>query len=184
MAARRRTRRSFIATAPDGTTKQVNVLCYSDEFAWKYLEAAGYYDIEKIVKSRPRVPASQATWRKNDRAIQEALEMLGLKLPVTIKLTGHTGGRRGGYRPTSNGAGHHITIKNYLTPERAGRTLWHELAHAMQFERESGKWIGHAALLKWEASDIHRGRYEHRPCEVEARKFEEYNDACPLTLPA
>lgn len=184
MAARRRTRRSFIATAPDGTTKQINVLCYSDDFAFRYLEQAGYCNIEKIVKPRTRVPASEATWRKNDRAIQEAIEMLGLRLPVTIKLTGHAGGRRGGYRPTDDGAGHHITIKNYLDPERAGRTLWHELAHAMQFERETDGRVGRAALLRWNASDIHRGSYSRRPCEVEARNFEEYNDACPLTLPA
>lgn len=179
---RRRTRRMFLVTAPDGSEKQINVLCYSDEFAISYLERAGYCNIEKFVQRKPQVPASKATWRKDERAIRNAIASLGLTRPVTIKLTGHVGGRQGGYKPTPDGRGHIITVKNYLTPKRAGEAIWHELAHAVQFERVASGSIGQAAIQSWNRSSIHVGSYRTRPCEVEARSYEPRNDSCPLAL--
>lgn len=176
--AQRRTRHRF-----NTAQGAIDVLAYSEQRAMQLVQLHGYTGVEKVSATRKHVPASQATWRKREGAIREAIASLDITRPVTIKLTGHAGGRRGGYRPTNDGTGHHITIKNYLDPDRAGRTLWHELAHAMQFEREVGEVTGATALARWAASDARKGSYRSRLCEVEARSYEVRNEALPLAAP-
>jgi hypothetical protein len=180
MATRRRSRSKWTAYK-NGQVTTIDVLAYGESNALAILHANGYTSCQRITtKARAHNSASAATWAKNERAIREAIAFLGIKRPVTIKLTGRRGGRRGAYRPSTDATGHHITIKNYLTPEQAGMTLWHELCHAMQFEREVGDQVGGGALIRWNSADDHKGSYLNRPIEIEARSYEAHNAELPL----
>ena len=115
---------------------------------------------------------------------REALDFFGLTMPVKVKQTAHQGGRYGAhsFRVGPDGRPyHHITVKSWLDPQQAGRTLWHELTHAMQAEREAaGTRTTADALRAWRTTSARMGSYRDRPIEVEARAHEDYNDVTPL----
>lgn len=133
-------------------------------------------------------------------ALAEAIELLGLKLPVQVKLNSrfgdadgihHFAPRRGAFKKdpsrdtAADGFVHKITVKSYLTPNGAGETLWHELAHAMQAERETaGSTTMREAFDAWKhCSARRRGvTYRAKPIEVEAREHEALNTDLPLAL--
>lgn len=175
--ARRRTRHRLITDK--GT---LDVLAFSRERALAVAEQHGYTVIGAVAPVRrqvERVPASAAKWAKDERAIRAAIAQLGIRRPVNIKLTGHKGGRNGAY--TTRGHGHNITVKNWLTPEQATETLWHELRHAYQFEQCVGPATGTAALALWRSYPGRRGSYENRPMERDARSYAAKNRHIPLT---
>lgn len=178
MANRRRNRYRFLAER-GGTAAKVDVLAYTAEQARQHLESLGHYNIEQIIKRRPRISAADAMWQPNLTSIERAKSLLGLKHPVQIKLTGHLGGRQGCYvlDRRHNRVVHHITVKNWLTVEKAGETLWHELCHAMQAEACG------AMTETWSKVSREGGKYWDRPVEVQARQFERRNDMMPLARP-
>jgi hypothetical protein len=192
----RRTRYNFIATNPRGDNGPIDVLAYSAPGAVRVLYGHGYTDIEPVAKPRKAKPHARAQWVKDEQAIAEVIDFLGIKLPVVIKQTGHQGGRHGAhiFRASSGkfmrnpahdtatgGMYHHITVKSWLSPKGAGETIWHELCHAMQAERESA----HATTMReqfdaWSTCSARGGTYDRRPVEVEARSYEHFNDEKPL----
>lgn len=188
-----RTRRSrFTATVQRpgvGVTQKV-ILCYNAEQARSFYTTNGW-TVLQVRKgdfvNQPAIPTGPR-WKLAHRAVREAQEFLGLTLPVTIKATGHKGGRYGCHslRIGSNGRPyHHITVKNWLDPAEAGRTLWHELTHAMQAERAAlaaGASAPSDWLAAWRTAPERMGAYRSRPIEVEARSFEAFNDEQPLAV--
>lgn len=192
---KRRTRYTFTATKY-GREGNIDVLAYSLDGAIHVLTTRGYTDVRRTTK--PPASKAGAAWAPDWAAINHAIEFLGLTLPVDIKLTGHQGGRYGAHtfraargafykdftRDTASGGMRHaITVKNWLAPEQAGRTLWHELCHAMQAEnavKAAGAVTMREQLTAWAHCSARRGNYSYRPIEVEAREYEAFNDEQPL----
>lgn len=176
-----------------GKTEKVVILAYSPENARESLVRQYGYEVHSVVRGdyrRPSMP-SVAKWKHSGR-LDEAKDFLGLRLPVQIKQTRHQGGRYGAYRLRFTPAGrpyHCITVKTWLDPVEAGRTLWHELCHAMQAERAAERRAGTPTLDRlsptdwveaWRTTPERRGSYRTRAIEVEARAFEDFNAECPL----
>jgi hypothetical protein len=121
-----------------------------------------------------------------------------------VKQTAAAGGRNGAYglRPLggkqsakladfdrATGVQHTITIKRYLDPEAASRTLWHELAHAAQAEAAIRSLLAAGATPRqlhdrWsEVRERVNGRipYRIKPWEIDARSHEDRAITHPLT---
>lgn len=130
-----------------------------------------------------------------------AAEVFGLTLPLTVTVQNHQGGRRGAYgpkptRPDGRVAKyvyeltpgttfvHSIKVKSWVDAEQMGKTLWHELAHAHQFERDilSRTSDARAALELFKNSYRDGTRYARKPWEVEARSYEQHNAERPLAV--
>lgn len=73
-----------------------------------------------------------ARWQINERLLEAAETYLGLRHPVEVKATALRKAT-GRYKGLRDGV-HQITMNGDLTPETAGRTLWHEMTHAKQRE--------------------------------------------------
>lgn len=191
----RRPRRSrFSVTLANG--KRNVVLAHSASAATDHYNRKAFtldQRVVSVVKGDYRVMEHQADggWRLDRAALREAIEFLGLTLPVTIKPTATRGG--GGYGAhrlrarsgkffrnpaldTAQGLGHHITVNNKLTPAKASETIWHELAHAMQAERLIAKMPAATEREQYIAwGRVDRGTaYERKPIEVEARSYEQH----------
>lgn len=106
------------------------------------------------------------------RAIDKAQYYLGLKHPVkvhqvpkAIVLDGQPHGAQ--YHGLQNGA-HQISVVSWLRPETASDLLWHELAHAQQYERDPAAW--HAGQEEYNATRQQGlDAYMNHPDEQEAR---------------
>jgi hypothetical protein len=180
-------RQRYTATFPNGTRKVV--LAYNEaevyiHFGWGVTGVEkGDYRLHAAAGSSDFRPA----WKPDWPAIERAIEHFGLSERVQIRLTHHKSGRFGAYqlRPVGSELVHHITVKNWLSPEQASRTLWHELTHAMQAERAmraADAADRRAKLLAWRAAN-ERGRgvtYMRKPVEVEARANEPLAISFPL----
>lgn len=119
---------------------------------------------------------------------------LGLKWPVKYVTTSVKGGVNGkqGARLDRNGRPYHrVMVKSYLSPEKAGEVLWHELRHCQQTEAlcESmgvmPKTPEYARAHNLAYRGLHPGRqrgtrYRTRSWEVEARATERNNARLPL----
>lgn len=159
-----------------------------------------------VVKGDYRVTELEASggWRVNRANLAEAIEFLGITLPVRIKPTASRGGGGLGahrFKPrvgrfmrdpardtASGGMFHQITANSRLNPDAAGRTLWHELCHAAQAEEVVRQLPANSTLreqfLAWRTCEARAVgvAYDRKPIEVEAREFEGYNDEMPLAL--
>lgn len=128
--------------------------------------------MDATTRERVAVGASApADWRIDADALRRACARLGLERPVTVHVTRGRGGRskRGLHRDT-NGA-HVISVVNYVSAERASRTLHHELAHAAQLER-----MGATAFhTSYDRESRERG-YHRNAYEVEARHAEQRHE--------
>lgn len=102
-----------------------------------------------------------APWRVDDAALARACAHLGFTTPVRVRrMTGRAlRGRYHGARLTPDAPRdmaivermtdaelnacmyHSITIAARLTPTMASRTLWHELTHAAQYERDPDRYV-------------------------------------------
>lgn len=144
------------------------ILTYSAADARTYFERRGYKvsrvgkgDVRKQIRARQT--QAEGGYRIDQKALKDAIAILGLKLPVRVRQHARVGNTNGNYR---HGVTHHnIMIKSYLTPEQASKTLWHELTHAQQAER-AGDYAG------WTLESQQQRRsyaYWNRPIEVEAR---------------
>ena len=87
-------------------------------------------------------------WEIDDTGVQFARLYLRLKHPVEVRVTNlrKTSGRYNGLhdRGTRGKRAHAISVSTYLSSEEAGRTIWHEMAHAAAREQ-----MGKAAFRKW-----------------------------------
>lgn len=186
-------RRSRYTVTLADDTKYV-ILAYSADGARAYYTSLFGPAVKHVAKGDYRIEEQRASdvcstgHTLDQAAIKEAIEFLGLQLPVEIKQPSRVGRRRGSHCFDWNvGAQgvHAITIKSYLNPERASKTLWHELAHAAQAERAfaaAGATTPIARHKAWSAV-LNRDRgigYERKGVERDARKHEEYSDALKL----
>lgn len=209
---RRRTRFTATIQRPGtGVTRKV-ILAYEAASVRAHYERLGWTVLQITrgdYRTRERQQARVATrprggWTLDRPALAEAIELLGIKLPVEIKQTGGQPGvgRHGahGLRPsggsvriqggrcyntdTATGIGHHITVKSWLTPDEAGRTLWHELAHCAQSERVMNRLPDSATIrdciMAWHRAYRNGVSYEHKSWERDARDHEPMNDDLPL----
>lgn len=171
----RRTRFTVFTRRPgsEEIVKQV-VLAYGTECARNYYTGRGWTvlgvergDYRKQIKA-------EGGYRIDRAALRDAIDLLGIKLPVKIRFNSRVGNTAGNYR-FRNG-GHDIMLKSYHTAEQASSTLWHELTHAMQAERAGGTTETWASFHREQA----RYSYRNRPVEIEARQMSETMKDVPL----
>lgn len=160
----RRSRFTVTCHAPGEPVSLVVILAYSAEGARRHYEDRGQ-TVVRVQSGDYRMKAlpTGGGFRIDQEAVEEARGLLGLKMPVKIRLNGRVGPTNGNYR--LRGRQHHIMVKSYLPAEKATEALWHELCHAMQAERSGG------TIQAWiEYHDTQRGySYWDRPMEREAR---------------
>lgn len=199
----RRTGYQFTATRPDGARVPVKVLAYSYPGALDLLARSGWTNPERLADGHAGAPRGGG-WRLDHKAFREACDFLGLVKPIQVKQTGRAGGARGRHqlRGVTAGdrflrgllsefeiaadVGHYITMKSWLDPAQASRTLWHELCHAMQSEQAIAALpVGASPRECYDAWTTceERGRgvaYLAKPIEVEAREYEAFAAEMPL----
>jgi hypothetical protein len=188
---RRRTR--YLARLEKaGVTRERAILAYDPESVRSFYARQGYnvLSVERVKPTRSARPTN-APWRLDERAIQEARDFLGITKPISIKVLNHASRNWGEHRVTvgPHGVRQTIAVKRWLSPEDASRTLWHELTHAMQTERAlaripaglSGReTIAH--LQRQPERGYRSVRYEDKPIEQEAREHEAMHDVLPLAV--
>ena len=172
-------------------------------------EAAEYYEDrgrkvarvdEGDYRARPLVPSGA---RPDMDAVQEAVAFLGLRFPVKIKMSNRAQFQMGLHRPEPThpllsfrnnriiGAAfvraedaawtHNITVAANLAADAMGQTLWHELTHAWQFERDVDfSDTVKTAVVSWNTSYRDGTAYANKPYEVEANSMMPYNEEIPL----
>lgn len=168
-------------------------LATGEKFVALAYDGAGAIRAVALVKRRDIAGATAARgdYRKRTRrvtgakpnmlAIREACAFLDVKLPVKVRVTNHQGGCMGQHRARYDAAtrtwSHDILVKSWLTVEQMGETLWHELAHAMQFERDALTRSSDPFTVRraWHAAYRDGTTYRHKPYEVEARSYEHHN---------
>lgn len=203
MRRQRRTRWTVTYLA-NGEEKTRQALGYDPDFIWDWYERRGYnlISVEKTPNRQRGTSAAKAPrdFSIDEAALAEAIEFFGIKQPVVIRFNGRLGSVAGNHRFRSTALHstaqdrrevgeahtyHRIMIKSYLSPENASKTLWHELTHAMQAEREAGEEAaGFAGIRRWNQADARDRKYSYdvRPCEIEAREHEDLHDSLPLTV--
>lgn len=151
-------------------------LAYTPEGARKLFEKLGH-SVIRVERGDYRKTRTGGGFVINKAALADAIELLGLKLPVKVRTHARVGDTNGNYRLRDGW--HDIMLKSYHTPEQASSTLWHELTHAMQAERAGGK-------DEWRSVRNEQRRYSYRirPIEVEAREMSEAMADIPLCRPA
>lgn len=137
-------------------------------------------------------------WKLDLKAVEAACVMLGITKPVYITTCGNSNNFAGdycGFRRRVNGKylteqSHIIRIRPRSIPTNATRTLWHELAHAMQcevyFNCDNQKWdaaYDEEGGRKFAQSAKQSKLYQANKFEVEAREHEKYATKFPLCVP-
>ena len=133
---------------------------------------------------------ARAGWYLDQDAIIEAIDELGIKLPVHIRFMtataranreygrgrswgkGGKGWTHGTHRNTKQH--HRITVDQERPAEDASNTLWHELAHAMQSEKWAERTGKDITLwhTDYKAVDGEHGRrYKGNLYEIEANQI-------------
>lgn len=177
--------RYTITYSPDDSNeiRRMVVLAYSIEGAQRMRIAnAVVLDVQRgdyRKQEREAKIKAEGGFRIDRQALADAIDLLGLKLPVKIRFNSRVGRQNGNYRLRN---GHHdIMLKSYRTPQQASDTLWHELTHALQAERD-----GHGSVSVW--ADVRRAQasipYLSKPLEVEARQMSATMRDCPLCVEA
>jgi hypothetical protein len=169
-AMRRRHRYRFLAIDPEtGVRERWDSMAYSREEARQALYDHGLTCIEEWHPTR--------VWKLDREALGRAIEHLGITDRVEVRYR-YSRERRG--RCRSWRGLHRIVVCPSQSTEEASRTLWHELQHAADYERQYRE-LGPAAAL---ASDKERELpYACRPSEIRARRAEGYHDTVgPLAV--
>lgn len=112
--------------------------------------------------------------RVDPRAIEAAARHMGIKSPVEVR---QVGGVSGGYHGPNDRGIHQVSVVGWLKPESASKQIWHELAHAKQYEEGERFGIGYH-----DAYEQGHDQYKSHPTEVEADQWAERNPF-PLALP-
>lgn len=151
-------------------------------------------------RQQESIPAFPSGAKPDLTAVREAAEFLGIKQPTKIVTNsrvsthcGHhqllpTGGntvKRGNRvlnADTATGWVHRIMVKDWLSADQMGKTLWHELTHAMQVERDCllPGLTPSQVLSAWKTAYRDGTSYNRKPWEIEARSYEQHNDEMPL----
>lgn len=136
-------------------------------------------------------------WEVDRMALAKACDLLAIASPVHVK---RSPGRslRGAYHGMRPGREIHrncepdtlyhcVTVSAVLHPADASRTLWHELTHAAQRERDPDMRAKYRAAEKVKRcarkkSDVAHARYQALPWEVEARANGRHHADMPLTV--
>lgn len=164
-----------ILAGANGTTVEKLIRAYDTEAAADYFTRRGY----RVISSKERTFKFNQ-FKLNTLAIREAQKFFNLAYPVSIKITNHKNGRNGAYCPGKDGLSHEIIVKSWLTPQEASETLWHELTHAMQAEREQQPHESNM-LPGWRRSlSREKGQYRNAPSELEAKRYEKRAAEFPL----
>jgi len=108
-------------------------------------------------------------WMLDPEALDRARTRLGLKRPVSVKVTGLRK-QAGRYKGLLKGR-HQITVSRHLCVSEAGQTVWHEMAHAKQREGHRS----HAAFMRAHGAD--------GLMEASAEAAERLNERFPLCVP-
>lgn len=155
------------------------ILDYSAQSAQAYYERRGLNVLSVTAGDYRKQVQEGGGFVIDEHALAQAVITLGIKLPVKIRMHSRQGDTLGNHRLR---AGYHdIMLKSYRTAEQASSTLWHELTHAMQAERDGGGDI-HA----WYGVNREQRLYPYsiRPIEVEAREMSERMKDIQLTKQA
>lgn len=122
---------------------------------------------------------ARAGWYLDQDAILEAIDTLGIKLPVHIRfMTGRY--TYGTHRVKHDDTIHRITVDQNRELKSASHTLWHELVHCMQSER----WLeadSRRKLHNWHYDDYKAvdgewgNRYRGNTYEIEANHIADEN---------
>jgi hypothetical protein len=196
-----------LTRATDNEVVRRVILCYTADQARAFYERQGWQVLEVSRGDYRKQPRAASGAQVDQRALREAIASLGLVLPVKVRYSSRTGDSYGRHavRPTHPSAAvrngriyglkrltnrearweHRIVLKSWLDADQMGRTLWHELAHALQFERD------HVIPCGFDASALTTYRrhhasyrdgtsYSQKPSEREARTYEPRNDSHPL----
>jgi hypothetical protein len=177
----RRPRRSrFTVTFTDGDRTVILAYTGQDSQIREHYARMGK-TVASIVKGDHRAPvaASGPSFVIDQSALADAIDLLGLKVPVKVRFNSRAGATNGNYRlrRAPGGLYHDIMLKSYHDAEQASSTLWHELCHAMQAERvmlAGEEWGSFTAAQK-------RWPYSRRPIQIEARQMSADMADCPLT---
>jgi hypothetical protein len=116
-----------------------------------------------------------APWRLDEEAVLRACKLLGITKPVEIRRTSgnNTAGK---YRGVNARGVHVITVAARISPKMASQTIWHELTHAMQSERDENFRSNYG-------KSVRSVGYMKSPYEREAKANEEnHNTKFSLTL--
>lgn len=153
-------RQRYTVTMQGGERKVI--LAYSGADATDHYVKRGF-KVSTAVRGdyRAKLP-SGGGWKIDRAALRDACDLLGLKLPVSIRFNSRFGNTHGNY--TFRRGGHDIMLKSYRTADQANETLWHELTHALQVERGGGTYQAFEKLIENE-----KGVYKNAPSEIEAR---------------
>lgn len=117
---------------------------------------------------------SSAPWRPHEDNIVAASELLGLSIPVKI-VRNESCLVAGTYQGLSDNK-HLVIVSKRLPVDVASQTLWHELTHASQNERENNFMSRYKSLRE-------SGEYRELIWEQEAKANEDYHDTqFPLAL--
>lgn len=112
-------------------------------------------------------------------SVMEAVEFLEIEDPIEVKWANGT--RRRGSHRVRNGV-HVITLSTYLPADKVTFTLWHELTHCMQAEREGGN---EAFTRKYRLEGKSGAAYRTNRFEIEANETAEaMKDELPLATQA
>lgn len=179
-----RQRRTRYTVEFHSDTRKMVILAYNSADAAEFYTRRGF-NVKRVTKGDYRKPHKPITGARPDHtAIQEAASFLDLSFPVEVRTSSRQGGAYGHYiaRYRAGRWRHSIMVKSWLDAEQMGRTLWHELTHAMQFERDSFR----PGLAPNEVRTRHNSRYRdgtsyhQKPAEVEANSYMDYNSEIPL----
>jgi hypothetical protein len=194
-----RKRQRYTVRFHDGREPQV-ALCYDPEWCWDHFDnvasvTKGDY---RSLKAKPKSGA-----RPHQANLQEAIRFLEIQFPVEVKVTGRADWQWGSHRvePTHYAIGkrgekffgtdlvpaedgrwvHRIRVHESLSAEEMGRTLWHELTHAMQFERDVPMTGSVRDAMQTSHKHYRDGKaYKAKAAEIEADSMMEHNHELPL----
>lgn len=197
-------RKRYTVTFADGREPAV-ALAFSAIEARVYYERAKGLPVASVTEGDYRALSAPTGARPNQENIAEAMAFLGLELEVDLTLDPRSKFQRGMHRPmpehpflsyrnsrvfggklvlaTDARWRHQVRIASKQDAETMGETIWHELTHALQFERDSGyAAVGtvHDVLIRWRNSYRDGTSYEEKPREVEANDYMQYNKELPL----
>jgi hypothetical protein len=184
-----RRRKRFIITVKHLDKRPIQRVClaYSAETARLYMERDPDITVVSIkpAKRRKYMQGVAARWEVDDYQLARACRMLDIRWPIKITRTSstvHRGQHRVGCKREANDPIHYITVEKTATLRQASKTLWHELAHAMQSERhvrqleDEGNVFAepHEKCQVWVSATQrrHKIRYAERPHEIEAKEIE------------
>lgn len=181
--ARRPNRKIYVATLPNG--KKERIRAHTAE------QVAKHFGIKTTAVILERSTQNRTGARPNHANIKLAIEQLGIKFPVDIRVIAHKSGTKGlcGHASVFGDSGpplfrHNVRVKDWLSPEEMGEVLWHELTHCMQFEREVIKdknpYTAKIALKNWKKLYWNGVSYQNKRHEIEANNNKVHNKTLPL----